>query len=617
MQRLIAWLDKTVTHPDKMFPKTVDGGALPTTLWAFTWHFIRPMKGVVATMAVVELVYAILLSRMFWYVGVLVEHQNYTAAMLWLGAALISLRFMSGVIVEGLIHLVYRPFGANSIRFQLYCYTIRQSLSFFQNDFSGRLANKIQQTGRSLRDVVLSLSGAIWFASVFTLSNLFLLSLKNFYLALPLLIWVVLYIAALCYFTPRIQKYSKISSDSFSHFIGQLVDTMTNALPVKYFVQREQEENRARELLNTHASMFRVTASNIWLLNVVVEILNSTLLITTALIGYWMVQTQGQIGLAAMAMALPMVLQATFQSGWIMNEVSGIFENLGSVQEGVDDLTKSHTVTDSENAKDIIINIAPPPISYRNVVFRYDRTGEVHDNAVLRDFCLDIPSKQRLGLVGRSGAGKTTLINLLLRAHDIEDGQILVNGQDISMVTQDSLRRQITMVTQDSYLFHRSIMDNIRYGRPDATLDEVMAAAQKAYAHDFIMKLEDNAGRKGYEAHVGERGVKLSGGQKQRIAIARAILKDAPILILDEATSALDSESEHAIQNALADIMQNKTVIAIAHRLSTLRQMDRIIVLDHGQIVEDGTHHALLRRKDGHYAKLWHMQSGGFLHDDD
>ena len=615
MQRLIAWLDKTVTHPDKMFPQTLSG-PLPTTLWAFIWYFVKPMKGVVITMAVFNLIYAVLLSRMFWYVGILVEQQNYTAVMLWLGAALILLRLAVGTLAESLIQLIYRPLGGNSVRYQLYCYTLRQSLSFFQNDFSGRLANKIQQAGYSLRNVVMALTGSIWFAAIFTLSNLILLSLTHAMLALPLFIWLVLYVCTLYYYTPKIRHLSHTAANDFSAYIGQVVDTMTNALPVKYFTQRMQEEQNARDLIQSNCAHYRRATSEVLTLNIVIDILNTVLLATTALIGYWLVQTQGQVGLAAMAMALPMVLQATFQSGWIMNEVSGIFENLGVVQEGVDDLTKPHDVVDQPEAKDLVVGTSAPAIAYRAVTFRYDRVDPDADNAVLQEFVLDIPPGQKLGLVGRSGAGKTTLTNLLLRAYDIEGGEILVNGQDISAVTQDSLRRQITIVTQDSYLFHRSIFDNISYGKTGATSEEVIAAAKKAHAHDFIVKLEDNAGRKGYDAHVGERGVKLSGGQKQRIAIARAILKDAPILILDEATSALDSESEQAIQSALADIMRDKTVIAIAHRLSTLRQMDRIIVLEDGKIIEDGTHHALLRRKDGHYARLWHMQSGGFLHED-
>jgi len=344
----------------------------------------------------------------------------------------------------------------------------------------------------------------------------------------------------------------------------------------------------------------------------VINVLNTILLISTAFVGFWLIETQGQAGIAAMAMALPMVLQATFQSNWIMFEVSGIFENLGQVQEGIDVLSKPHSVVTKKGAQDLIVDGKPASIDYRSVSFDYDRVDE-GQKAILEKFNLSIPAGQKVGLVGRSGAGKSTITNLIMRAYDVKAGEIAINDQNIADVTQYSLRTNITVVTQESYLFHRSIFDNIQYGKPDATMDDVIEAAKRASAHEFILGLEDSEGRKGYEAHVGERGVKLSGGQKQRIGIARAILKDAPILILDEATSALDSESEHAIQTALESIMDNKTVIAIAHRLSTLRQMDRIIVMDQGQIIEDGTHDELVAIKGGHYAKLWAMQSGGFL----
>jgi ATP-binding cassette subfamily B multidrug efflux pump len=349
----------------------------------------------------------------------------------------------------------------------------------------------------------------------------------------------------------------------------------------------------------------------------VIDFLNSLLLIFTTLAGLWLIANGGAdstIGVAALAMALPMALQATFQSGWIMFEVSGISENLGRVQDTIDTLAKPHKVVDKKDAPDLRVENNKADIAFKNVSFNYGQAVGT-DGPILENFSLDIPAGQKVGLVGRSGAGKTTVTGLLVRAHDIPRGEILVAGQNIADVTQDSLRRHITVVTQDSYLFHRSVRDNIAYGFPDATQEQIEEAARRANAHEFILKLEDNRGRKGYDAHVGERGVKLSGGQRQRVSIARAILKPAPILILDEATSALDSESEHAIQDALEDIMQDKTVIAIAHRLSTLRLMDRIIVMDAGVIIEDGSHDELIRRKNGHYAMLWSLQSGGFLAD--
>ncbi|MES2729821.1 MAG: ABC transporter ATP-binding protein [Pseudomonadota bacterium] len=612
---IITALDNRFRPHDRFFNQD-DLVPLPTTLWAFIWHFMRPMKWTIIGFGLMQGLAAVLISVLFWYVGELVKEAHYTSAMLWLGGAILFGRFFISVISEGFIHFVYNPYYANMIRYQLYRHTAQQSLTFFQNDFAGRLANKIQQTGRSIRDIIRSLVGSLWFAISMNVANLYFLTNTNLVLALPLAVWIVSYVLTLAYFTPKLRHYSHVSSNDFSVFLGQLVDSLTNALPVKYFARTQYEDGRVRSLLQQHSHSYRKATGTIWAMNFIITTLNTGLLVTTALIGYDMVQEQGQLGLAAMAMALPMMVQVTFQSGWIMYEVSGVFENLGVVQEGVDALTKRPNVTDTADAKTLDLGHLPPAIAYDNVTFHYDPQADTTLPPVLKNFYLSIPAGQKLGLVGRSGAGKSTVSSLVMRTHNLTSGQILINGNDIRDVAQESLRSQITVVTQDSYLFHRSILENIQYGRLDTTLDEVIAAAKKAHAHDFILKLEDNSGRKGYQAHIGERGVKLSGGQKQRIAIARAILKDSPILILDEATSALDSESEQAIQNALADIMQHKTVIAVAHRLSTLRQMDRIIVLEGGRIIEDGTHNALVRRKDGHYAKLWHMQSGGFLNDE-
>ena len=596
---------------DRLPPDGIDG--LPRKLWPFVWFFVRQVKGLVLTIAIMEGVFAALISVMFWYVGALVEQGEYGQAMLWLGGALLLIRFVTGTLAEIFYHLVYIPYVGNVVRHQLYWYTARQPLSFFQDDFAGRIANKLSQTGPSLRDAVKSMIGAVWFAAIFNLSNLYFLFTVNFWLALPLVVWLLGYIVVLWHFTPNVQARSKETSEKFSTFMGQLVDGFTNALPIKYFTRTQQEDERVLGLLDRHSESLRHATGTIWLMSVVIDVLNTALLLTTAFIGFWLIQTQGQLGIAAMAMALPMVLQATFQSGWIMYEVSGIFENLGNVQEGIDLLTKPHRVVNQKGATDLDIGGKPAAIAYRSVCFNYGRDESAQGKPVLEDFNLAIPAGQKVGLVGRSGAGKSTITNLIVRAHDLDSGTILIDGRNIAEVTQQSLRRSITVVTQESYLFHRSIFDNIQYGKTDASLEEVVEAAKRASAHEFILGLEDSKGRKGYAAHVGERGVKLSGGQKQRIGIARAILKDAPILILDEATSALDSESEHAIQTALEGIMDNKTVIAIAHRLSTLRQMDRIIVMETGRIVEDGTHAELIEKADGLYAKLWRMQSGGFL----
>ncbi len=584
---------------------------MPTGLLRFIWFFIRQIKFLIFGIAIVEASFAILISVMFWYVGELVEQTSYSAAMITLGAALLLLRFVTGTLSEGFYHLIYIPYVGNLVRRQLYWYTARQSLAFFQNDFAGRIANKLLQSAPSLRDAVRSTIGVLLFAAVFTFTNLWFLASANIWLAAPLGIWLCLYTATLFYFVPRVQARSFVHSEQMSALTGQIVDTFTNALPTKYFARTDHEDKRIVSFLDRHSETFRDVTATIWVMSLVIDILNTALLAATGAVGYWLIQTQGQIGVAAIAMALPMAFQATFQSGWIMREVSSIFENLGRVQEGIDILTRKHDVTDQPGAPDLKIGNDGAEIIFRNVTFDYG----TNDRPVIKNFNLSIPPGQKLGLVGTSGAGKSTITNLLVRAHDLRGGEILINGQNIAHITQDSLRENITIVTQESYLFHCSVMDNIRYGKLEATMEDIIHAARRASAHDFILDLEDNKGRKAFKAHVGERGVKLSGGQKQRIGIARAILKDAPILILDEATSALDSESEHAIQTALESIMDGKTVIAVAHRLSTLRQMDRIIVMSEGKIIEDGTHDDLIDA-GGHYAKLWKMQSGGFLKED-
>lgn len=599
---------------DKIPPEGIE--KLPNELLPFIWFFIRQVKIPTFGIAITEGIFAILVSVIFWYVGHLVAQENYSLAMLWLGAGLLLIRFVTGTLSEVFHHLIYIPYVCNLVRHQLYWYTSRQSLSFFQNDFAGRIANKLQQTGPSLRDAVKSSIGAVWFAAVFTMSNLWFLAHVNFYLALPLLIWLVGYILVLWHFTPKVKARSKLYSEDYSVFIGQLVDSFTNALPIKYFARTKYEDERILKLLRKHSKSLRFATGTIWKMSLVIDILNTALLFSTAAVGYWLIETEGQIGIAAMAMALPMVLQATFQSGWIMYEVSGVFEHLGNVQESIEILSKPHDVVNKKDAKDLKIDLNSSSIHYKAVYFNYDRVEHEGTKSVLENFNLEIPTGQKVGIVGRSGAGKSTITSLIVRAHDVQSGEILINNQNIADVTQSSLRGNITVVTQESYLFHRSIRENILYGKLDASEEEIHEAAKKASAHDFILDLEDNAGRKGYDAHVGERGVKLSGGQKQRIGIARAILKDAPILILDEATSALDSESEHAIQTALESIMVNKTVIAIAHRLSTLRQMDRIVVMEAGRIIEDGTHDNLIHKENGRYSALWQMQSGGFLLED-
>jgi ATP-binding cassette, subfamily B, multidrug efflux pump len=611
VKHAVAGLDnKLRIDIDQLPPEGI--ARLPTTLWPFIWFFARQITGLLAFIMTMELLVAMSSSVIFWYVGRLVQQQHYTEALLLGGLALVVLRQQMIGTLHGIYDLLYTPFIGNMIRRQLYWYTAQQSLSFFNNDFAGRIANKLIQSAPSLRDVLKSTIGAVWFASIFTVSNLYFMARISWWLALPLIVWLALYASALRYFVPKVQKRSTANSNVMSHLTGQVVDSFTNFLPIKYFARTLHEDRRMVGILRDHSRTFRETTSTIWLMSLVIDVLNTSLLVATAMVGFWLIRTRGQAGMGAMAMALPMALQATFQSGWIMFEISGIFENLGRVQEGIEALTKPHAIVDAPGAVPLRIAGSTAAVEFKKVSFGYGRD----DTLVLRNFDLTVPAGQKVGLVGKSGAGKSTVANLIVRAYDVEDGEILIDGQNIAQVTQDSLRHNITVVTQESYLFHRAIGDNIRYGNLDAAMEDVIAAAKKANAHDFITTLEDNQGRRGYDAHVGERGVKLSGGQRQRIGLARAIIKDAPILILDEATSALDSESEHAIQAALEGIMAHKTVIAIAHRLSTLRQMDRIIVMEAGHIIEDGRHEDLIGKPGGIYAMLWDMQSGGFLNED-
>ncbi len=615
MTRLIQKIKKIFYLEIDQLP---EGGIkkLPTSLWAFIWFFVKQIKGVLITMAIIEGFFAFLLSYQIWYVGFLVEQGQYTKALVWLGVALAVIRFVTESFMESFHHITFAPYVRDFIRRQLYWYTSRHSLAFFQNDFAGRIANKLLQSAPSLQDVIRSVVGSLWYAFVFTISNVWFLFGANVWLAVTLSVWLVLYCFMLMYFVPRIQARATAHSENMSILTGQVVDSFTNFLPIKYFARTADEDRRIVCLLKKHAGSLRHMNTQLCFMSLVVNALNGVLFIVTVLIGAYLVESNQATGIAAMAIALPMVYQAASQSHWIMYEVTRIFENLGTVQEGMETLTKDHEVTDKPDAQALVTK-GPASIEYKSVMFNYGLELEEGGRPVLDGFNLHIPAGQKLGLVGKSGAGKSTVMNLLVRAYDLESGEIVIDGQNIADVQQRSLREHITVVTQESYLFHRSIEENIRYGLPGASMEEVMDAAKRAYAHDFILGLEDDKGRTGYKAHVGERGGKLSGGQRQRISIARAILKQAPILVLDEATSALDSESEQAIQSALESIMSHKTVIAIAHRLSTLRQMDRIIVMESGRIIEDGTHNKLKKLKNGHYAKLWHMQSGGFLGDNE
>jgi ATP-binding cassette subfamily B multidrug efflux pump len=501
------------------------------------------------------------------------------------------------------------PGVTSLIRWQSHWHVVRQSWPFFQNDFAGRIANRVMQTSNAVRESVVSCIRAVWYIVVYGLSALVLMAMADWRLALPTIAWFVGYVVFLRHFVPKMRDLAKTSSELRSQVMGRVVDSYTNILTVKLFARARDEDQYVREVIDEHSGAIAAHMRLITTFMATLSVLNAMLLVGTAAIGVWL-WGNGTIDAGTVATALPLAWAIANVAGFVSWEVTGIFENVGVVQEGMETIAVPHAMTDAPGARELEVDRGE--IRFEGVTFTYGRND---GKKVLDNLNLSVRPGERIGVVGRSGAGKSTLVNLLLRFHDLESGSLRIDGQDIRAVSQESLRGAIGLVTQDTSLLHRSIAANIGYGRPGASLDEIVAAAKKAQAHEFILGLQDWKGRTGYEAHVGERGVKLSGGQRQRVAIARVVLKDAPILVLDEATSALDSEVELAIQDQLLGLMEGKTVIAIAHRLSTIARMDRLIVLEQGVIAEQGTHAELLAL-NGHYAKLWSHQSGGFLGED-
>ncbi|MEP7138284.1 MAG: ABC transporter ATP-binding protein [Caldimonas sp.] len=590
----------------------------PPGLIAFYWHFVRQTRGLYAAMFATGLAVALIDTTIPVFIGKLVGLMQSSDRVGAVDDAKV------GLIAMALLVLIGRPLailadslvrnnavvpGVTSlIRWQSHWHVVRQSWPFFQNDFAGRIANRVMQTGNAVRECVVSSIRAIWYIAVYGISTLVLMTFADWRLAVPTACWAAGYVFFLSYFVPRMRDLAKASSEVRSHVMGRVVDSYTNILTVKLFARARDEDAHVRDVIDQHTAAIAAHMRVITRFMATLAVMNALLLVTTAAIGI-VLWSQGAIGAAIVATALPLAWQIANVSGWVSWEVTGIFENIGIVQEGMETIAVPHSLVDRPDAREL--EVPRGEIRIEHLTFTY---GRADGRRVLDDLNLVVAPGERIGLVGRSGAGKSTLVNLLLRFHEVEQGSIRIDGQDIGQATQESLRAAIGMVTQDTSLLHRSIAANIAYGRPGATADEIEAAARQAQAHDFIVDLADWKERSGYEAHVGERGVKLSGGQRQRVALARVILKDAPILILDEATSALDSEVELAIQEQLATLMRGKTVIAIAHRLSTIARMDRLVVLDQGRIVEQGTHDELLRL-GGHYAMLWKHQSGGFLPD--
>ena len=589
----------------------------PAALVAYYWRYCRQTWPFLAALMVSGLFTSLIEVAILRFVGEIVDLLRQTTPerlltedgrlFVLMGIVVLLLRPLAQFAHDLLVQQTIAPGMTNLIRWQTHRYVLRQSLTYFANDFAGRIASNIVQSAASLRDSTVQVIDALWFVTIFSASALAILAEADWRLTLPLAAWIVIYVATLTTFVPRIRRRSEILAHRRAVLTGRIVDSYTNIQAVKLFAHLEREDDNAREALTAHTEDFRRQTRLITLMNLCVSTSNGGLVVATGAAAIWL-WTQNLTSLGQIAVAAGLAIRITTMSGWVMWTAIGIFDNVGQVQEGMRTIARPQTLVDAEDATEL--SAERGEIRFEKVRFHYGRKRGVID-----DLSLTIAPGEKVGLVGRSGAGKSTLVNLLLRFYDVEGGRVLIDGQDVARVTQDSLRRQVGMVTQDTSLLHRSIADNILYGRPDAPREAMIAAAERAHAHGFIMSLADGEGRRAYDTLVGERGVKLSGGQRQRIAIARVLLKNAPILVLDEATSALDSEVEAAIQENLYSLMEGKTVIAIAHRLSTIAVMDRLIVLDRGQIVETGTHRELLER-GGLYASLWRRQSGGFLRED-
>ncbi|MFN0315163.1 MAG: ABC transporter ATP-binding protein [Burkholderiales bacterium] len=588
----------------------------PKGFFAFLWACSEGMRPFIAAMTLCTAIIGVFEALLFSMLGSIVDWlSKIEPAALWEKEA-DSLLLLAGILMASPLVVALQTFLKHQtlagnfpmrLRWNFHRMMLGQSMSFYQDEFSGRVAAKVMQTALAVRDTWMIVADILVFVIIYFVTMTVVVVNFNTLLLLPFLLWVALYAGAIRFFVPRLARVSRAQADARSLMTGRITDAYTNIATVKLFSHARREAGYARGamedfMVSVHGQMRLVSGFEI-----ANHALSMLLIASTAGTTLWL-WTQGQVGIGAVAAATAMALRLNGISHWVMWEVTGLFEHIGTVQDGINTLSRPHAVTDKPDAQPL--KVRRGEIRFDHVSFAYGGLGNI-----VEDLCLHIQPGEKIGLVGRSGAGKSTVVNLLLRFYDVQKGRVLIDGQDISHATQDSLRAQVGMVTQDTSLLHRSVRDNILYGRPDASETDMISAAKRAEAHEFIQDLADLKGRKGYDAHVGERGVKLSGGQRQRIAIARVMLKDAPILLLDEATSALDSEVEAAIQASLYHLMAGKTVVAIAHRLSTIAAMDRLIVLDKGRIVEEGDHGSLLTL-GGLYARLWAHQSGGFLGED-
>ena len=592
----------------------------PQGLYAFCRHYSKGMEWPLLVMALLTALIAMLEVSLFGFMGQLVDWLiEKDPATLWQteGDTLLLMGLLTAVGIPllillhaGIIHQTILGNFPMAIRWSAHRYLLKQSISFYQNEFAGRVATKVMQTALAVRETATKLLDVMVYVLVYFGAMVFLVADADFRLVAPLLTWLLLYIALQCYFLPKLKDVASRQADARSDMTGRIVDSYTNINTIKLFSHTSREASYAHESMKVFLDPVYQQMRLVTWLTFSVQALNYLLVFAVGAMSIWL-WTEQAVTIGSIAIAVSLALRLNGMSQWIMWEVSSLFENIGTVVDGMATLSQPQQVKDVADAKPL--KVTGGAIEFRDLHFNYGKKSAEHGKvAVLAGLNLQIKPGEKVGLVGRSGAGKSTLVNLLLRFYDLEQGKILLDGQDISQVQQESLRAQIAMVTQDTSLLHRSVRENVLYGKPDATEAELLAAIRAAEADSFIAELTDPKGNTGLDAQVGERGVKLSGGQRQRIAIARVLLKNAPVLILDEATSALDSEVEAAIQHSLNLLMTDKTVIAIAHRLSTIAAMDRLIVLDQGQIVEQGTHQELIAA-GGIYAQLWAHQTGGFI----
>lgn len=586
----------------------------PNGLFAFCRYYTRGFERPLIAMSILSALIAIVEVSLFGFMGQLVDWlATHNPDTFWAeeGGKLMGMGLLVVIVVPLLITLhsliVHQTLLGNypmSIRWMAHRYLLRQSISFYQDEFAGRIATKVMQTALSVRETVMKLLDVLVYISVYFTSMVVMIGQSDLRLMLPMLVWLAAYIGIQLRYVPKLKHIATEQADARSMMTGRIVDSYTNISTVKLFSHTNRETEYAEQgmsgFMDTVYRQMRLVTG----FNISVEAINYLLVFAIAGLSIWL-WMDAAITIGAIAIAVSLALRINGMSKWIMWEVGGLFENIGTVVDGMKTLAQPVAIEDKPNAPKLDVHNGG--IQFDDVCFHY---GE--DKGVIEKLNLNIKPGEKVGLVGRSGAGKSTMVNLLMRFYDVESGTIKIDGQNIADVTQNSLRGQIGMVTQDTSLLHRSIRDNILYSNPDATEADLLAATKKAHAHEFITTLTDPHGNTGYDAQVGERGVKLSGGQRQRVAISRVLLKDAPILILDEATSALDSEVEAAIQESLYQLMEGKTVIAIAHRLSTIAAMDRLIVLDQGKVIEQGSHQELIEH-DGIYAQLWEHQTGGFI----